>query len=527
MRERIPMRKLKEIIRLSQTQQLSQRQIARRAKVSRGAVASYQEALQQSGLDYEALKDLPDEQVYNLLFGEKQAKKNSYRYQEIDFEYYRKELGKKHVTRGLLWDEYRESNPDGLSKTQFYHWFKVYLKQLDPCMRQVHKAGEKCFVDYGEGPEYVDEFGVVHKTALFVMCWGASHYIYAEVSETMGLRDWIDSHVRAFEFFGCVPRVLVIDNLKSGVTKADYYEPELNKTYNDLATHYSVIVDPARVRKPQDKSKVETAVKIAQNKIVASLRNKVYSNLRDINEDVAAQAQRVNQAPFQKLDSTRKELFEKQDKPAAISLPAKPYQFAVWKKAKVHKDYHIQAEKNYFSVPYSYISKTVDVRITERCVEIFHKGERIASHVKNHTQSQGEFHTDKSHMPKSHQKYKDRTPDYLINKGYQIGQSVGDIIKEVLGRRMIIEQSFRSCLGILSLAKKYSPERLNNACKRGLFYSALNYKEIRNILDKNLDQIPLCPMEPNSKKSDPPMTGHENLRDESYYANYLSREGQL
>jgi len=519
MHKRIPMRKIKEILRLKTISGLSERQIANCVKVSRTVVSSYYKALIDTGSSYEELKNLSDQEIFKKLFPCSQEKKQSFRYEEIDFSKMKKELSRKFVTKQQLFKEYQESNPQGIGKTQFFHWFREWEKQQDPVMRQHHKAGEKCFVDYSEGLSYKDSAGMIHQTSVFVICWGASNYIYAEATETQNLQDWINSHVRAFEYFGCVPHQLVPDNLKSGVTKANYYEPEINKTYNDLAIHYNTAVVPARIRKPQDKALVEISVKLIQNRILAALRNKVYTNLKEMNEDILKHLDQLNSEPLQKMDQSRKEMFLELDSPQALQLPSQTYEFAQWKKAKVHCDYHIEYEKNYYSVPYHYIRKTVHIRATEKMIEIFHKGERIASHRRQ--RGERYFYTEPTHMPVKHQKYANQTPQNLIERGHSVGEFVGILITEFMEKYKIKEQSYRGCLGILSLQKKYGQERLNLACKRALYFNALSYKLVKKILEKELDQQPFGEQE--DKEIEKP-TCHNNTRGAEYFQNNLKLE---
>ncbi|MDD5551487.1 MAG: IS21 family transposase [Candidatus Omnitrophica bacterium] len=510
--ERITLRKIRLILKLYYESKLSARAISRSCLVSRDTIQEYIRRFESSGLDLKDIETRNEDEIYQILFSVSDRNKLKEKYHGIDFEYYYKEMKKVHVTRQLLWEEYKSENPEGLGRSQFCYWFKEWEKDLDVTMRQHHKAGEKCFVDYCDGPIIPDESGNEQPTSIFVIVWGASNYTYAEATFSKNLADWIGSHVRAFNYFGCVPHILVPDNLKSGVKSSNYYEPEINQTYADFADHYGMVVIPARPGRAKDKAIVEAGVKITQQRILAALRNIIYTNLRDLNQDIRKYLDNLNTQPMQKINQSRKDLFDQLDRPNGLKLPDLRYEYAFWKRATVFRDYHIELEGNYYSVPYTYVRKKVEARITSQMVEIFYHGDRIASHIRSY--GKRVFTTEKLHMPKSHQKYQERTPEDLIQRGNNLGESIGLLIQSIFSELRVIEQGYQRCLGILSLEKEYGQERLNQACKRALTYHGYSYRVVREILEKGLDLIE----EKNQMDSVPEINIlHENIRGKNYY----------
>ena len=381
-------------------------------------------------------------------------------------------------------------------------------------MRQDHKAGDKVFVDYsGDGIPYIDPHtGEIREAKLFVAVLGASNYIFAEATLEEDLRSWIEAHVHAYEYFGGVPAATVPDNTKTGVTSPCYYEPDLNPTYHEMAKHYGTAILPARIRKPKDKAKVENAVLIVQRWILAALRNCTFYSIEQVNEAVEEKLEEINNRPFQKLDGTRKELFEELDKPALMPLPSRRYYYARWSKARVNIDYHVEVDKHFYSVPYKFARKMVEVRLTTNTVEFFLKGNRIASHRRSfyrHSHS-----TITEHMPKSHQRYLEWTPSRIINWASKNGPSTARLVEQILAARPHPEQGFRSCLGILRLGKKYDGKRLEAACNRALAIKSYSYKSVKSILATGLDKTPI---EPGLKVKPSAPIQHENIRGSDYY----------
>jgi transposase len=378
-------------------------------------------------------------------------------------------------------------------------------------MRQVHRAGEKLFVDYcGTTVPVLDALtGEPRAAQIFVAVWGASNYTYAEATWSQGLADWIGSHVRAFEFAGGLTEVVVPDNLKSGVSRPCRYEPELNPTYQELAMHYGVAVLPARVRRPRDKAKVEVGVQVVERWILARLRHRRFFSLSELNEAIGELLARLNERPFHKLPGSRRSLFESLERPALRALPAERFTYAEWKKARVHVDYHVEVEGHYYSVPYQLVSQELDVRVTARTVECFTQSKRVASHLRSFRR--GAHTTQDEHMPRPHREYAQWTPERLVSWARKAGPSVAGLVEAVMATRVHPQHGFRSCLGILRLGERYGAERLEAACQRALQIGAASYRSVSSILKSGLDQQPAT--EPPPARS----LAHENLRGASYY----------
>jgi transposase len=335
-------------------------------------------------------------------------------------------------------------------------------------MRQHHRAGEKLFIDYGgQTVPIIDaRTGEQSQAQIFVAVWGASNYMFAEATASQSLPDWIGSHLRAFEFFQGLPELLVPDNLRSGVSKAHRYEPDLNPTYQDMAQHYNVVVIPARVRRPKDKSKADLGVQIVQRWILAALRNHTFFSLSQLNTRIKELLIRLNDRPFRKLPGCRRSRFESLDRPALNPLPANAYVFAQWGKARVNIDYHVEVDRHYYSVPNAYAKKRADVRYTEHTVECFYNSQRIASHPRS--RMIGHHTTVREHMPESHRQYGDWSPERLISWAHKYGECTAELINQIMQSRRHPEQGYRSCLGILRLEKTYGAQRLEAACARAL-----------------------------------------------------------
>jgi transposase len=413
----------------------------------------------------------------------------------------------------LLWEQYHAQHPGGYSYSQFCALFREFTATIDPRMRQTHPAGERLFVDYaGLTVPVVDRgTGEVHEAQVFVATLGASNYTFVEATMTQQLADWIGSHVRAFKFFGGVPRVLVPDNLKAGITSPHLYEPDINPTYMEMARHYGVAVVPARSSRPRDKAKVESHVLVVERQILARLRDRRYLSIQDLNEDIAPLLHKLNDNPFQKLDGTRRRMFEEIEAPALQPLPAEPYVLATWKKARVNLDYHIEVERSFYSVPFRFIKKQVEARMTARIVEVFHEGKRIASHCRSLRARQ--YVTCPDHMPPAHAAQAEWTPERLVRWARETGGSTEKAVETILLRHIHPQQGFRACLGILRLGKRHGQDRLEAACARILAAGYPSYKGIETILSKGLDRNPLAPSAPAA-----PVPDHPNIRGASYYA---------
>lgn len=507
---RLTMRKIKEILRLYYGLNFTRRQIARSLSISHTTVNDLIYRAEAAKITWPLPEDLDETTLEARLYPGNQA--NTSRRPEPDMALVHRELKRKGVTLQLLWFEYKGQHPDGYQYSQFCERYREFCGHLDVVMRQSHRAGEKMFVDYaGQTVPIVDPVsGKISQAQIFVAVLGASNYTFAEATPAQDLFSFIGSHCRAFTFFGGVPEVIVPDNLKSGVKSPSFYEPDLNPTYQDMAAHYGAAVIPARPKKPRDKSKVEVGVQVVERWILAVLRNRTFFSIAELNQAIREALLRLNQKPFKKLAGSRQSIFETIEKPALKPLPATRYEFARWKKARVNIDYHVEVEKNYYSVPYQLVRREVDVRFTGATVEVFHKGQRVASHPRSY--SKGQYLTERSHMPVAHQKYLEWSPDRLINWAGTVGPQTARLVKTLLEAKRQPEQGFRSCLGILRLGKLYSPERLEAAARRALSLGASSYKSIKSILENGLDKLA------NEEGVVlPPVTDHPNLRGSSYY----------
>lgn len=508
-RERVPMRKIREILRLVWSCGQSRRDTATTCGVGKTTVDDTINRAIAAGLSWPL--ELDDEALENRLYPPS-VPRSSRKLTEPDWQAKHDELvSNKNLTLMLLWQEYKEEEPSGYQYSQFCELYRQWKKKLDRSMRQEHRAGEKFFVDYsGQTVPVVDPAtGVVQQAQFFIGVMGGSNFTYAEATWTQGLADWTGSHVRAFSFMGAVPHCIVPDNLRSGVTKACRYEPEINPTYQELATHYGCAVIPARVRRPKDKAKVEGAVLIAQRFILAGLRKRTFFSLAEANAAIRERLVLLNYRPFRKLPGCRQSRFDELDHPAMLPLPETPYQYAQWKKARVHIDYHVELEGHFYSVPHRLVKEQVDVRYTETTIECFYKAVRVASHRRSLLA--GRHTTVAEHMPKAHREFAEWTPQRIIAWAAQTGAATAQVVEAILSRKAYPEHGFRSCMGIISLAKRFERTRLEAACARALAIKGVNYRSIKSILENNLDQKAL----PAQQELLP--VAHENIRGTDYY----------
>jgi transposase len=503
------MRKIREILRLKFDYNRTYSQIADSCLIGRSTVSDYLDRFQAAKLNWPLPEELDDQRLEQLLFPSSAPNPATQRTLP-DWQYIHSELRRKGVTLMLLWQEYKQLHLNGFQYSQFCHLYRKWTGRLDPVMRQEHRAGEKTFVDYaGMTMPVFDKASRKWRLAqIFVAVLGASNYTYAEATWTQSLPDWIAAHCRAFAFFGGVTELVIPDNTKTGVKHPCFYEPDINPTYLDMARHYGTAIIPARVRKPKDKAKVETAVQIVERWILARLRNQRFFSLGQLNESIRILLKKLNTKPFQKLQGTRKSLFETIDRPALNPLPQNPYRFAEWKKARVHIDYHIEVHRHYFSVPYPLIGKQIDVRITETTIECFYKNKRVASHIRTDQR----YTTIREHMPPSHQKWADWSPDRFIRWAEKIGPKTCQLINTVLCARPHPQQGFRSAMGILRLSKDYGDKRLEAACHRALIIGGVSYRSVASILKHSLDQKPLA-----RHADEQPIIIHKNIRGHKYY----------
>jgi len=507
------MRKLKEILRLRFEAGLSYRQIAAAAKVSVGVAAKYVAHAEGAGLTGPVSESLDEAALARLLGLGAEVPGRVRRYAAPDTAAMHQALKKKGVTLQLLWEEYRAAQGErGYRYAQFCVHYRAYRESLARSLRQTHRAGERLFVDYaGQTVPIIDGgSGEIHPAQIFVAVLGASNYTYAEATWTQQLPDWIGSHVRAFTFIGGVTALLIPDNLRSGVSRACRYEPDLNPTYADMAAHYGVAVIPARPYKPKDKAKVEVGVQILERWILARLRHQSFFSLAALNGAIRELLKDLNDRPFKKLPGCRRSAFESLDKPALKPLPATPYEYAEWKKARVNIDYHVEIAGHYYSVPHALVKRELDVRITATAVECLHHGHRVANHPRSHRK--GAHSTVAGHMPKAHQKHLDWSPGRFLNWALAIGPATRDIVHWQLTHKPHPEMGYRACLGLLHLARRYSKERLDAACARALAIGSPTRKSVVSILEQNLDREPLPMPAPSAA-----LPAHANVRGPGYY----------
>lgn len=504
------MKHIRKIIELSEQTDLSVRKIRRALNLPKSTVSDYLTAYKASGLTIDLIQSLNDDQIYSGLFGEK-AKGSSRPLP--DFAKMNTELKRKHMTRSLLWEEYREKYPDGLGYSQFCEHYRLWSKKVSVSMRQVHKAGEKLFVDYsGLTMEVIDpKTGEISKVEVFVAALGASGYSYAEASLSQKKHDFIASHVRAFQFFGGCTEVLVPDNLKSAVTRANWYDPDINESYQELANHYGTVVVPARPYKPKDKSKAELSVKLVQRWILAKLRHRQFFHLHELNEAIWELLDDLNNRKMRHLNKSRRELFEELDQPALKALPERTYIYRDFKDCKVNIDYHIHLEGDYYSVPYQLVTEVVNARYTSTTVEIYHKNKRVAVHPRG--PGKGVAATQTEHMASAHRAVMEWSPSRMISWGKKFGAHTEELMEEIMAKRPHPEMGFRSCMGILNRAKALDAQVVDAVSKRMLELNLFTVKSFENILrNRSYEQSLMEPIE-----MTPPDSYHENVRGQQCY----------
>jgi transposase len=489
---------------------VSAREIGRMLGAARSTIQDNLRRAASAGLTWPLPADLTDAVLEERLFSRAGVKQGARRRPEADWAALACELKRPGVNLLLLWEEYRGQHPDGYGYSRFCDLFSEFEKRLWPVMRQYHPAGDKVFVDYsGKRIGIVEsDTGVVREAEIFVAVLGASNFTYAEATWTQGLPDWIGAHVRMFRFFGGVPRLVVPDNLKSGVHKASFYDPEINRSYAIMASHYGIGILPARPRKPRDKAKVEAGVRFAQSYILGRLRRQTFFSLAEANQAITGALDRMNDYVMRRLNASRRQLFESLDRPALAPLPETDHEFAEWRFARVSLDYHVEVEGFLYSVPHRLIREQVDTRATTRMIEIFHRGQRVAVHQRRYG---GRRHgTDPDHMPSAHRRYAEWTPDRFRSWGASIGPETEALVIAILANRPHPEQGFRTCLGVLRLFKNIDPSRAENVASRAVAINALTCKSIASIIANRLDRSPAA-------SEQQATISHANLRGPGYF----------
>ena len=477
----LTMRQLRYLLRLRHDG-VSTREIGRLLGVARSTIQDNLKRVATAGLQWPLPEEATDELLELQLFGRSRFTPGQRRRVEPDWAALARELKRPGVSMMILWEEYREAQPGGYGYSRFCDLLRGFERRLTPVMRQHHVAGDKVFVDYsGKRIGIADPAtGEIREAEIFVAVLGASNLTYAEATWTQQLADWTGAHVRMFRFFGGAPRLLVPDNLKSGVNKASFYDPQINRTYGAMAAHYSVGVLPARPYKPRDKAKVEAGVRFAQSWILGRLRHQAFFSLAECNAAIALAMQRMNERPMRKLGVSRRELFEQIEREALQKLPDEDWEFAEWRRARVNLDYHIEVHEFLYSVPHALIRAEVDVRVTARAIEIFFRGARVGVHQRRYMGPRHGTHAD--HMPASHRHYADWTPDRLRRWAGKFGPNTEGLIAAVLASRKHPEQGFRTCLGILRLYRGVDPARAEAVSARALEVGALASKAVASLL---------------------------------------------
>jgi transposase len=514
--KRIAMRRVRELLRLTRDAGLSVSEVARRMGLARSTLREMHQRLDRSGLPWPLPLDLTDAELEARLYGETGSKRGDRRRPEPDWAALNRELKRKHVTLQILWDEYIEAYPDGYRYSRFCELYRSFEARLPVTMRQTHLGGDKLFVDYAGDtvPVIVDRrTGKTQAAHIFVAVMGGSSLSFACATWSETLGDWIDAHVQAFDYFGGAPRLIVPDNPKVAIIKACVYDPQVNRTYAELVAHYDTALLPARPRRPRDKAKVERAVLFVERWLLGRLRNRRFYSLAEVNAAIAEMLIRLNdQRVLRYVGRTRRQLFEEIDAPRLTPLPAEPYVLAQWRVRKVGLDYHVDNDGHFYSVPYRHARATVEVRATLRTVEIFLQGERIAAHMRG--SGDGKHTTVADHMPSSHRRYLDWTIERILREAQAVGPSVDLLCQLILQDRPHPEQGFRSCRGIVGLAKAFGTERAEAACQRALEIGARTYGSVRSILDNRLDGQAVQRPDADEAAVDIP---HPNIRGARYY----------
>lgn len=507
------MRKVKEVLRLRFGLGLLQNQIARSCSISQSSVHRYIEKAATAGLTWPLPEDLDDQRLEAMLFPAPVSRPSRIGRSLPDFADVRRQLQThKHLTLQLIWEEYRQSQPDAYGYSRFCELYDRWGRNQDVVLRQEHHAGEKMFVDWAGDtiPLYDKRTTEITPASLFVATLGASTYTFARATLSQDLGNWVESHVAAFEYYQGTPKLIVPDNPRTGVDRACRYEPDLNRTYHEMATHYGVAVMPARPRKPRDKAKVENAVLLAERWIIAALRHRRFYSLPELNEVIAELLDKINHRPFRKREGSRASLFAEVERPALQPLPTERYMLAHWKTVRASIDYHVEVDRHYYSVPYQLAGQKLEARFTATTVEILHGGKRVASHIRS---SAAYRHTTiAEHMPKSHQAHLEWSPSRLIHWAEGIGVATAEVVRTILERKPHPEMGYRACLGVLRLEKMYSKARLEAASQRAVQLQTFSYQSLKSILKNSLDRQLL--LEPEAAHPGP---RHENLRGPHYY----------
>lgn len=508
---RIAMDKVREILRLKEQCGLTHRAIARAVNVSRPVVKHYLERLAAAGIDCATLEVMDDDAAMSLLEGDKESYSERLKVLHQMFPEFTKELKQPGMTRLRLWQEYRAQHPQGYGYSQFCYYFQLWRSSSELTMHMEHKAGDKMFVDFTGKKLHVvnQQTGELQEVEVFVAVLGASQLTYVEAVASQQKHDWLRANHNALQYFGGVPKAIVPDCLKTAVQQADKYEPDLHPEYADFARHYHTTILPARPHHPKDKALVEGAVRIVYTWIFAALRNRIFHHLEELNRAIWEELEKYNAKPMQKIKLSRRQLFDEIERPMLAPLPKERYVPKHFKRLKAQFNYHIylSADQHYYSVPYRYRGQHLLVIYSDTLVEVFHKHQRIALHKRSRIPKA--YSTIKEHMPSNHQAMSDWNPQRLLSWAQNLGANVQFVIEKILSRTPHPEQGYKTCLGILALAKKCGAARLEQACQRARAFDYYSYKGIKNILDNNLENAQLDCFKA--------LPEHHNLRGQHYY----------
>lgn len=513
---RIHVKKIREIIRIRlENPRFSNRQIARVLNINHQVVGKYQLRFQESGLTLEELLKLKDEELLLSIKGN--TKKSNSRYQQIEekFPYYYQELKRRYVTLKILWEEYSLEVEDPYSYSQFAYHYQTWKETLPVSMHMEHKAGDKLFIDFTGKKLFITDptTGKKTKVETYIGILGASHLTYFEAIKSQRKEDFIQGTVNCLKYMGGVPKAIIPDCLKSAVTKSDRYEPVINPHFLEMAKYYQTTILPARPLKPKDKSLVEGAVNIVYQRVYATLRDKVFYSLEELNAELRKQMEKYNNKKMQKTNVSRREMYEKIEKESLKLLPVEDYEVKKFNRCRVPNNYHVylSEDKHYYSVPYRYIKKDVEIHYTSKKVEIYHNHERIAYYTREHTAN--EYTTLKEHMPKAHQFIKNLDREYCIEEGKKLGESAAELCEKIMDKATHPEQGYKRCMGIVKLANQYGSERLNDACQMSIASNVQSYQRVKMILDKELD----ISAKKENQEEKQKLPSHHNIRGNEYY----------
>lgn len=505
------MRTIRRVLELRHESGLTVREIARSTGLAPSTVGDYLAEAKRAGLGWPLPEELSEQELHGRLRGQQPVAELPTEKPLPDWSRVHRELGRKRVTLRLLWEEYHREHPEGYRYSRFCELYGRWRdERLDPVLRRPHEPGKAMYVDWaGQTVPIVDpQSGEVQQSSLFVAALGFSHYLYVEAFLDEKLGSWVSGHIHAYEFMGGAAELTVPDNPKVAVLRACRYEPKLHPTYEELGEHYGTVMLPARVRKPRDKAKVETAVQIAERRILAALRDHTFFSLSALNAVIREKLEELNAEAFQRQEGSRRDRWL-QEREELRPLPPERYELARWRQGKVNIDYHVAVDNHFYSVPYHHIGKTVDVRLSESTVEVYLEGKRIAAHLRSF--HRGGFTTEAKHRPKSHQAHLEWTPGRMIDWAAKIGPGTAQLVERILKSKPHPEQGYRSCLGVIRLAKAAGPERMEKAARRALHFDLCSYPQVKSILENRLEQEEL---ETTESPTAPP---HRNLRGPAYY----------